>query len=184
MNEYELFRLIRAHLLSGFADNSLSGVRVVRSYQQIKATAPNGPAIIMHAIGSQRVGWQGRDFRIEGADDNKVATRTDTQNHIKTFQFNALVPLPAPGEEADDTLTAGDLLDMAAMLLQNGEMLALCKANGLGIERITAITPNYVQDENDNWEYEPSFDLSVAVKKVLSHSVGVVTSTDVKIYPV
>lgn len=178
MTELAIFKLIRQVLLAGFASQNMASVRIKRSYADTKSSAPDAPAIIMHRIDSARVGWTGRSFRLA----NEIATQTTKQNHAITFQFNALVPEVA--EETDDTLTAADLLDIAALILQSRAMLDACKAAGVGIERISAIRSNYVQNESDNWEHEPSFDLVVDVKKELTTSVNVVTSTDIKIYPI
>lgn len=178
MNELQLFKLIRAVLLAGFDSQDMDNVRVKRNFAPTKSSAPDSPVIIMHRIDSQRVGWTGRTFSLT----NIEARETAVQNHAITFQFNALVPVET--EETEDTLTANDLLDTAALILQSRLMLEACKAAGIGIERISAIRSNYVQNENDNWEPEPSFDLVVDVKKTLVTSVNVVTSTDIKIYPI
>lgn len=178
MTELQIFKLIRIVLLQGFAGQDMDNVRVKRSYASTKSSAPDAPAVIMHRIDSLRVGWSSRTFSLTETE----ARQTTSQNHAITFQFNALVPVEE--EETDDTLTAGDLLDTAALILQSRAMLDACKAAGIGIERISAIRSNYVQNENDNWEQEPSFDLVIDVKKELITSVNVVTSTDIKIYPV
>lgn len=178
MTELAIFKLIRDVLLAGFAAQGMGAVRVKRSYASTKSSAPDAPAIIMHRIDSQRVGWSGRRFYKEDNAGHQVTM----QNHAITFQFNALVPVE--DEESLDTLTAGDLLDTAALILQSRAMIDTCKAAGIGIERISAIRSNYVQNENDDWEQEPSFDLVVDVRKELITSVNVVTSTDIKIYPV
>lgn len=177
MNELQIFALMRTVLLQGFAATGRTDVRVKRSFASTKSSAPDAPAIIMHRIDTQRVGWQSRNFRLT----ETSATDTNVQNHAITFQFNALVPVEL---EDSESLTANDLLDTAAMLLQSRLMLEACQAAGIGIQRISAIRSNYVQDENDNWEPEPSFDIIVIVKKELTISVGVVTSADIKIYPV
>ena len=177
MNEIQLFTLIRSVLLQGFSATGRSDVRVKRNYASTKSSAPDAPAIIMHRIDTQRVGWQSRNFRLTETE----ARDTNVQNHAITFQFNALVPTEL---EDSESLTANDLLDTAAMILQSRLMLDACKNSGIGIERISAIRSNYVQDENDNWEPEPTFDIIVVVKKELVISVGVVTSADIKIYPV
>jgi len=177
MNEIQLFTLIRSVLLQGFAATGRDDVRVKRNYASTKSAAPAQPAIIMHRIGSSRVGWQSRNFRLTETE----ARDTNVQNHAISFQFNALVPTEL---EDSESLTANDLLDTAAMILQSRLMLDACKEAGIGIQHIGEIRSNYVQDENDNWEPEPSFDIIVVVKKELIISVGVVTSTGVKIYPV
>lgn len=177
MNEIQLFTLIRSVLLQGFSAVGRADVRVKRNYASTKSSAPDAPAIIMHRIDTQRVGWQSRNFRLT----ETAAIDTNVQNHAITFQFNALVPTAL---EDSESLTANDLLDTAAMILQSRLMLETCQKAGIGIERISAIRSNYVQDENDNWEPEPSFDIIVVVKKELVISVGVVTSADIKIYPV
>lgn len=180
MKEIALFQLIRTVLLNGLAAQGVTGARVKRNYQAVKTSAPVAPTIIMHRIDSQRIGWQSRNFTLSA--DRGV--NTAYQHHAITFQFNALVPPVAPEDETADTLTPSDLLELAAMILQSAPMLVACKAAGIGVQPITGIRSNWVQNENDNWEHEPSFDMIVLVKKALITSVDVVTGTDIKIYPI
>lgn len=180
MNELKLFALIRKVLIEGFAAQGLSDVRVKRNYQAVKTSAPASPTIVMHRIDSQRIGWQSRNFQFKA----DRAIDTAYEHHAITFQFNALIPAVEPEDETEDTLTPSDLLEMAAMILQSRQMLEACKAAGVGVAPIGAIRPNWQQDENDNWEHAPSFDMIMLVKKALITSVGVVTGSDIKIYPI
>ncbi len=179
MNELKLFALIRRVLLEGFAAQGFSDVKVKRNYQSVKTSAPAACTIVMHRIDSARIGWQSRNFRLK--DD--AATDTAYEHHAITFQFNALIPAIEPEEETEDTLTPSDLLEMAAMILQSRQMLEACKAAGVGVQPIGGIRSTWQQDENDNWEHAPSFDMIMLVKKALITSVGVVTGADIKIYP-
>ena len=80
----EIFRLIRGVLIAGFSEQGMA-VRVMQSYSGVSSGPPDVPAIIMHHIGTERVGWQSRKGEVVNATGRVV----ERQNVAETIQFNS-----------------------------------------------------------------------------------------------
>lgn len=177
MNERELQLTIRQMLLTGFASQNMP-VRVQRNYQQRSTGTPDVPTIVYHRIATAPSGWQYRkherlDKTAPNGDPYFVAKETHLSNEVITFQFNAIVKDPAPDDESITDVTASDLLLKARMIFV-AERTRL-KSLGVNILHITTVADVMVQNESDNWEEQPSFDLQFAVKQELSREVGAAT---------
>ncbi|EKY3117295.1 phage gateway protein [Cronobacter turicensis] len=175
----EIFKLIREVLISGFAAQGMT-VRVMQSYAGVSTGPPAVPAIIMHHIASERVGWQSHQARrLAGK-----AEIVEMQNVAETVQFNVVLPFVKPEDETVDTPTAQGVLTTASMILQSQRMLDATRAAGMGVQVIKPITSNYIQNEAEQWENVPSFDLIICHKLTMTHDVGVVEAFTSGIYPV
>ncbi|XAO54187.1 tail completion protein [Yersinia phage vB_YenM_P744] len=179
MNNNQMVKLIRDVLMSGFTDKGLP-IRTKRSYSSVKTSAPNSPTLFIHRINTERVGWQSRNTRI----NNSQPEIEGEQNLITTFQVNALVPSISPEDETLEDMDANDYLTIASMLLQGQVMKETCKSLGVNILPIKPITQNWVQNENDNWEPEPMFEVSICHKEILTTKINKVTEFRSGIYGV
>lgn len=163
----EIFKLIRDVLIAGFAGQGMT-VRVMQSYSGVSTGPPKVPAIIMHHITTERVGWQSRKPRVNNGNPEIV----EHQNAAETIQFNAVLPFVKPEDETVDTPTVQGVLTVASMILQSHQMLSALKAAGMGMQVVKPITSNYIQNESERWENVPSFDLVICHKLTLTHDVG------------
>ncbi len=175
----EIFKLVRGVLIAGFAEQGMP-VRVMQSYSGISSGPPDVTAIIMHHIGTERVGWQSRKGEVVGI----AASVVEKQNVAETIQFNVVLPFVPPENETINTPTAQSVLTLASMILQSKPMLDALKPVGMGVLAVKAIQSNYIQNENERWENVPSFDLVICHKLTLTHSVGVVDEFTSGIYRV
>ncbi|HAW0896327.1 TPA: hypothetical protein JLK53_004044 [Escherichia coli] len=175
----EIFRLIRSVLIAGFAEQGMT-VRVKQSYSEVSSGPPDVPAIIMHHIGTERVGWQSRRGEVVNATGRVV----ERQNVAETIQFNAVLPFVKPEDETVDTPTVQGVLTLASMILQSKPMLDALKSAGMGMQVVKAIQSNYIQNEKEQWENVPSFDLVICHKLTLAHFTGVVDGFTSGIYRV
>lgn len=179
MNEIRLRKLIRESLLSGFTEQGLT-ISVQRNQQQLWAQTPSNPTLVYHRIATTPVHWTYSKTKV-------VAGRDQTEHHsnkLVTYQINAVVPNVNPEDETEDTLLAEDYLNTARMILQSRNFLAVCKGLGINVLSVTSVADVAVQNESDNWESQPSFDVTFAVKDILTQSVGRVESFDTNIYRV
>lgn len=173
----EIFKLVREVLISEFSGMGMQ-IRVLQSYSGISTGPPSVPAIIMHHIASERVGWQSRKTVVQ-QNSFKII---EQQNIAETIQFNAVLPFTKPEDETIDTPTVQGLLTTASMILQGSIMLSAVKAAGMGLQVVKPIATNYIQNEAEQWENVPSFDLVICHKLTLSHSVGKVEKITSGIY--
>ena len=175
----EIFALLRQVLIAGFAEQGMT-VRVMQSYAGVSSGPPSVPAIIMHHISTERVGWQScKAVMVD--DTGKVI---EQQNAAETIQFNAVLPFISPEDETEQTLTAQDVLTMASMLLQSRAMIDAANSAGMGLQVVKAITTNYIQNEKEQWENVPSFDLVICHKLTMTNTVGKVEQITSGIYRV
>lgn len=175
----EIFRIIRDVLIAEFSGQGMT-VRVMQNYSGESTGPPKVPAIIMHHIATERVGWQSRKARMNNGNPEIV----EHQNVAETIQFNAVLPFVKPEDETVNTSTAQGVLTMASLILQSHKMLTALKTAGMGMQVVKPITSNYIQNESERWENVPSFDLVICHKLTLTHDVGKVEEITSGIYRV
>lgn len=149
MRDNQVIIAIIAELNNQLSDNNLSDVKVKQSYQPTQQSVSEERRIFIHKITNPQVG-SGLVYN----DDKR------TQQHLKraSFQFDAL----AQQDPSDiNSLTAGDIVTIAADLLQSYDALRNLRANGVNIERVTDVRPSYFINDKDRNESSPSFDLTV-----------------------
>lgn len=177
MNNNLFMNLIRNVLKRGFAEQGINNIRVMQNFQGKKTNSPDTPTVAVHRIDDRPVHWQSRKAVSDG--DDKLIR--EEQSWITTFQFNAFVPRVEPELETMDDVSSEDLLRIARMILQGQRMLDTCKQAGFGLLPAATTSPNWVQDEHDNWVNEPSFNLEIATKQRLDWKVPTLVMGDVYI---
>lgn len=179
MTEIQIRRLIRSALLTGFTEQGIT-IGVQRNMQQRWTQTPSNPTLVYHRIATTPVHWTYSKVKVIAGKD----LYEHHSNKLVTFQINAIVPNVKPEDENEDTLLAEDYLTTARMILQSRNFLEVCKGLGINVLNVTSVADVTVQNESDNWESQPSFDITLALKDVLTQSVGRVESFDSNIYRV
>lgn len=179
MTEIQIRRLIRESLLSGFTEQGIA-VSVQRNMQQRWNQTPSNPTLVYHRIATTPVHWTYHKSKVVAGKD----LNEHHSNSLVSYQINAIVPNVNPEDETEDTLLAEDYLTKARMILQSRNFLEVCKGLGINVLSVTSVADVTVQNESDNWESQPSFDITLAIKDVLTQSVGRVESFDQNIYRV
>lgn len=150
MRDNDVIAVIFAEINLQLSANGLSDVEVGQSYQPTQQNTSEGRALFMHKVSSPQVGT---GFKYSGTNR--------TQQHLKraTFQFDAL----AQQNPSDvNSLTAGDIANIAADLFQSYDSVRNLRDNGVNIERITDVRSGYFINDKDRHESSPSFDLTVS----------------------
>lgn len=170
MNNNQLIKFLRDNLMQGFTSQGRQ-IRTKQSYSSVKTSAPNEPCVFIHRLNTERIGWQSKKGVIELGQGQVV----EDQNLITYFQLNAEVPNVLPINQTIDDMDANDLLELASMVLQSQPFRTACKDAGVNTLPISAITPNWVLDENDNWTPEPMLTVAICHKATLKGPIGKVT---------
>lgn len=145
--------LIRQSLLPLLAEQELEDVIVATSYQPAEAGRSNGATLYFFQIPTGgRYGWQARKEKWNDLTD--TMDREELQPMREGFQMQAL-------NDSGVGIAAADLAVMAAMLVGCASFREALAAEGVGIERITAIRSPYVRNEFDQNELAPSFDFTL-----------------------
>lgn len=152
MLDNQLIIAIRAELLnqlSNYFVHDLSDVKVKRSYQPTEQAVTEDRVIFIHRVNNPQVGG---GLKYDGT------KRIEQRFKRATFQFDIL----APYNEADiNALLPGDILNIAADLLQSYNGIRNLRENGVNIERVTDVRPSYFINDKERFESSPSFDLTV-----------------------
>jgi len=166
MRDNDLFKVIIAELRLLLDGESLADVKIKQSYQPTQQSASEGRRIFIHKVANPQVGT------------GIFYTGTKrTQEHLKraTFQFDAL----AQQDPSDiNSLTASDILTVAADLLQSYDAVRNLRNNGVNIERVTDVRPSYFINDKDRNESSPSFDLTVTYQHNYEKEIPSITGVN------
>lgn len=152
MTDNELIALVKSTIDAGLAAHGIPLVVVAANYQREQAGADSGPGVYLHKVGDRRYGSAARIYTpdVDDAMDAKFIQQFET-----TFQVAALVK-----QSANDPsqLTASDVLNRVADIMQSDAAIESFKAQKVQILRIMDVTNTYEKDDYDQFEAQPSFD--------------------------
>jgi hypothetical protein len=166
MNDNALFILIRSIITNGLVAGGITDAEVSRGYQPDQQGADSGKNVYLHKISDHRHGFPFKRDKWE----------TDTMVHTEsvimetTFQVDARF-IADPSDI--NALTASDIVNMVAMILQSDIALATLKAQNVGIYRISSIREPYIINDYDRNESSPSFDFT------LTHTRSTISETPI-----
>ena len=169
---------------------NLSQVKIKQSYQPRQSGVEVGPTLYLHKIAVDRWGWIGRKDQfstvlttpnypafgfsdavgidpgnpIRNFDNGNFATpddqfrHTDVYYRAATFQIDGL---STQNPLRPDLLTASDIVECAADVLQTETTIRALIAARIRMEHITAVREIYFLDDRERHEQNPSFDFTV-----------------------
>jgi hypothetical protein len=176
MRDNELIKALISTIKSADAAFGLSDIPVKQSYQATQQGVDSSATIYLFKIAGNRYGWMGSKSKWDS--DASVMNRTETQYHETTFQFSALVR-----QDPSDTtaLTASDVLDSVATVLNSPYGIASLKDAGIGVLRIQDIKQTYFKDDMGRFEASPSFDVTLTHKSTMTTETDAVQSVEFNI---
>lgn len=167
MNDIQLAIDIRAALLAGLTDIGITGLEVLANYQPTAQGKESGPAIYFFKVGDSPSGWQYRGpVKVSG-----VTKMAELRNIDTTFQFMARVAQDPTDLTAR---TAGDVLNIAAMILQASSTKRVLQSKGIGGLVIGELRNPYFVNSSDRFEASPSFDFTVTHRRSIMKTTNVI----------
>ncbi len=163
----EIVAIIRAGLTA--AGTPYSTATLSQKNQPTQQGAPSAPAVFLYKIGDHRYGSVGRQDTYNEYDAEFI--HTETQAYETTFQVSTLVSQNPANTTA---MTASDLANRVAAIMQSSSTLETLRSKGLGIYRVTDVRNPYFTDDRDRNEASPSFDFTVTHKQVIISTTHVV----------
>lgn len=154
-------------------------VSIKQSYQPRIEGANSGPTLYLSKIMDKRIGSP--EQRQEWDKDRKQEFNTYRQQYETTFQITAWC---AQNPSVTNSITAGDILNAAAKVLQCMPTVALLESKDVGILRIGDIRNLYIVDDREQFEATPSFDFVLTHKQTIVSATPYVTKTDVLVVSV
>jgi hypothetical protein len=103
------------------------------------------------------------------------------QQYESAFQISGL----STQNPADpNQLTASDIVNLAASIMQSRTTVATLEAQGVGVLKITEVRNPYFSDDRQRYEASPSFDFSLTHKQIIVTAPPILSGETFKIYPV
>ena len=166
MNDNQVIIIVIGILNAALIDQGVTGVIVQQGYQPTPEGVPEQDVIILHKVLSHRYGHPGESDKfneVTGVFDHKDIFWRDV-----TWQVNAR----AQQDPSDMTsMTASDLIDLVADILQLPSTRQSLLNSGIGIDRIADANPSYERNEKDRFEQVPSFDFVLTYQKIYNSTV-------------
>jgi len=137
------------------------------------------PTVYFFKVANKRYGFLGRNDVWNDVDSEMV--HTESQYIESTWQFSALV-LQNPSNTS--LPTASDLINDVASIMQSDKTRNILNASGVGVLRVADIRNPYFQDDRDNFEASPSFDITFVYQNIRTSTSPVITDFVPAIYGV
>jgi len=164
VTDYARAVTLRTAMLAGLVANG-SAATVTQFNPLTTQGRPNGPAVLFQKIGDRRYGWTKREDAPD-EDNPDLMVHRETQYYESTYQFEAVGPSAQPGVTLP-TVTPSDLVNLAAGIAQSDAFMALLRLAGLAVLRVTDVRNPFMQNDRDQFEAVPSFDLVVTHEQIM-----------------
>lgn len=175
MLENDLFRGIKEVLTAGMAAQGQSSVIITQAYQPTNQGIPEQPALYVFKIGNdRRIGHPERKDEWVPADPSAVPPVLAHEKHTETTWYESDFQISATSiKNPKDTapLTAGDLANLAAGIMQGNAAMDGLRARGIGILRVREVRNTPFIDDKARFETNPSFDFTLTHEQVIISSV-------------
>lgn len=158
MNSVTFRTAVRGALVTRMAAHGLSDFEVLSEYQPT-SQGRDRDAVYFFTVSENRHGWQGRRYRAPEIDLDGSATEVQVMQTV--VQFGAYV---VPGQP----FAAVDLVESVAMIVNSLAFATDCRAQGIGVQRVTNVRTPYFKNESDRFEMSPSFDVTFNYRRTLS----------------
>lgn len=164
MLDNEIIQVIISIINAGLtaAGSSYAGLLVKQSNQPTQQGVPTKSTVFLTKLPDHRYGSLRREDKWDL--DLLKMIHTETQQYESTFQIEALA---IQNPKNINSLTAADIVNRVAAILQSDYALTTFRQNELGVERILDIRNPYFQDDKQRNEAVPSFDFILTHKQVI-----------------
>lgn len=178
MRQKELIALVRTELLAGLARYGVTDLPVKQGYQpttQGRVTR----CVYFWMLPTTPIGEQSRSY---ATDPQSLELRqTETQNLATTFQIGALIP-DDPSDDAQQT--AMDITILCRQIVKSQPFIRAMTAANAGVRDVTAIRNPQFVNEQDQFEYNPSFDFTVTHKQSIMQLTDSISTVEFNLHRV
>lgn len=156
----------------------IPGTALAQAFQPTSEGVSSTPTLFFYKVGDRRYGYP---FWEDYWDEmSETIIHKEIQTYESTFQLSAL----ASQNPVSPGMTASDILNLAASILQSSVTVQFLQANDLGIERITDVRNSYFLDDRQQNEANPSFDFVIVHKQVIQTTTPVLQEVDIGLYSI
>lgn len=163
MLDNQLITLTIQAIIAGESAAGIPGTPIKQAFQPTAQGANTQPTAYMFKVGDRRIG---SPLRTNIWDESRSAmVHTEEQQYETTFQISSLVKQnPATPTQ----MTASDVVNLIAYILQSEATITFLLANNIGILRIMDVRNPYFKDDFQRNEASPSFDFILTHKQIIS----------------
>ena len=179
MLDNELIKIFRPIILQGFLDYGVGDIEVRQQYQPTQTGTKKLPVISFFKVSDVRYGFEERESYYDPGDLKQKSRETQFYNTV--FQISCLA---AQDPTDENSLTASDLINICASIMQNNATINLLASNDVYVLRITDVRNIPFYDDRDQNEFIPSFDITFKHVQERIIDIDYLTSVDGKIYNV
>lgn len=179
MNDNQIIALIISVMRTGIDQLGLNSVLIKQQYQPRQGGIETQDTLYLTKIMAPRYGFPSRKDAYNQDTDN--FTHTETIWRTPTYQVNGYA-LQNP--KTINQLTASDITEMAADVMQTSATRLSLLEQGVGIIRITDVRENYFVNERNRYQQSPSFDFVLSYQKTITTTVDPVTTQCINSKPV
>ena len=176
MLDNQLISAIIKQLNVGFTALSLSSIVVKQNFQPQQQGAVSVPTVYVHKISDERIGAVYRNNVWNTVSNTEVYT--ELQQYVTTFQISATATQDPSNA---NSLTASDIVNYAAYIMQNLTTLTAFENQNIGILKISDIRNPPFNDDRDRFEYAPNFDVTLTHQQTIVTTQPVITETVVQV---
>lgn len=152
---------------------------IQQSYQPVQQGANTPPTIYLFKVSDNRLGFPYRNNAWNAETETEVFQTI--QQYETTFQANCWATQD-PANTA--SLTASDLANYAAYIIQSDSTVTALEANGWGIYRVSQVRNPSFTDDRDRFEFAPSFDFTITHKQIITLTSPIITETVLQVLEV
>ncbi len=133
-------------------------------------------------IGTYVLNTQGLNITVEAMTSSGGGLiHTETEQYETTFQISALA---TQDPSNINSLTASDILNYIAGILQSRATIATFEAQGVGILNVQDVRNPYFKDDRDLNEASPNFDFTLTHKNAIVTTMPIISSETIQILQV
>lgn len=176
MTDNERYAILFPIIAAGLTARGVTGVSLSQSNQPTQQGTPRGRSAFISQLPSVPRGHVRRDSVYSVV--SGLMVDTELQTWEVTYQVNAL-SIQDPADVS--SLTAADIVRVIRQIMQSTATINLLHASGIGILRVNDLrNPSFVNDE-DRFEYSPSFDFTITYDELYTAEANVVESVELNI---
>lgn len=180
MKDNQLIQIFSPIISQGLIDAGISGVTVMQEDQPTQQGINDNPTIYFQKISSKKCGSQGfRDFWNE---DTEEMEHTEVLLMECMFKVSCLF---RQNPETPNQLTASDLVQEVAIILNSQKTIQTLQSYEIGIMNIMDMTNPYFINDRNQYYAKPSFNFILRFVDRRLTTVPVVTlPVELRVYPV
>lgn len=117
----------------------------------------------------------------EAMTSGPAEVRVTNQVYETTFQFSAL---STQDPANPNQLTASDIMNYVAFIMQNPDTTAQLQGNSVGVLKVGQVRNPYFTDDRQRYEASPNFEMTLTHNQIILTSPPILSGETFNIYPV